>query len=439
MIRKISESIIYVGCDDHKLDMFEGQYMVPNGMAYNSYVVLDDKVAVFDTMEEKETAEWLANLDEALAGKNPDYLIVQHMEPDHSASIGVFVEKYPEATIVGNKKTFNMIGQFFPGIEITNKMEVASGDKLSLGTHELTFIMAPMVHWPEVMMTYESSEKVFFSADAFGKFGALDVDEDWACEARRYYIGIVGKYGPQVQAVLKQAAELEVETICPLHGPVLNENLGYYMDLYDTWSSYEPETEGVCICYTSVYGNTKKAVELLAKELVAAGVENVVVNDLARCDWAEAVEDAFRYDRLVLATTTYNGDIFPFMKQFIDHLTERNFQNRRVAFIENGSWGPVAIRKMNMYLGEAKDLVIAENNVTIKSAMTDNNKTQIKELAAELAAEPVPEEEPAAEVAKGKKFECQICKYVYEGEALPEGFACPLCGRGEKDFVLIEG
>lgn len=447
MIRRITDKIIYVGCNDHQIDLFEGQYMVPNGMAYNSYVILDEKTAVLDTMEEKETAEWLDNVEEALEGKTPDYLIVQHMEPDHSASIGAFTAKYPETTIVGNKKTFNMIGQFFPGIEVKNKLEVANGDKLSLGSNELHFVMAPMVHWPEVMMTYYPAEKAFFSADAFGKFGALDADEEWASEARRYYIGIVGKYGTQVQAVLKQAAGLDIEMLCPLHGPVLDENLGYYIDLYDTWSGYRAETAGVCICYTSVYGNTKKAVSLLAEELKAAGVEDVVVNDLARCDWAEAVGDAFRYDKLVLATTTYNGDIFPFMKQFIDHLTERNFRNRRVAFIENGSWGPVAARKMKQYLEEAKELVIAENNVTIKSAMTEENKAQIKALAAELAAdaasaetagaaaEEASDEKPAAV----KKYECKICKYVYEGEALPEGYECPLCGRGAEDFVLLEG
>lgn len=439
MTTKVTDSIIYVGCNDHEIDLFEGQYDVPNGMAYNSYVIIDDKTAVFDTMEQKETAEWLANIEEALEGKEPDYLIVQHMEPDHSASIDAFVEKYPEATIVGNKKTFMMINQFFPGMEIANKLEVENGDKLSLGSHELTFVFAPMVHWPEVIMTYESSEKILFSADAFGKFGALDIQEDWACEARRYYIGIVGKYGPQVQAVLKQTADLDIQKICPLHGPVLEENLGYYIDLYDTWSSYRPETEGVCICYTSVYGNTKKAVEMLAAELEAACVENVVVNDLARCDWAEAVEDAFRYDRLVLATTTYNGDIFPYMKQFIDHLTERNFQNRRVAFIENGSWGPVAMRKMKQYLEGSKDLILAENNITIKSSLTDGNIEQIKALAAELAdgackVEAAAEEEKPA----GKKYECNICGYVYEGDELPADYKCPLCGRPAGDFSLME-
>lgn len=385
MIKNISEALVYVGVNDYDVDLFEGQYIVPNGMAYNSYVIMDEKTAVFDTVDQSKTGEWLDNLSEALGGKAPDYLIVQHMEPDHSASIRAFVERYPQTVVVGNKKTFNMIGQFFPGMAIADKLTVENGDTLSLGSHELTFVFAPMVHWPEVMMTYESSEKILFSADGFGKFGALDADEDWACEARRYYIGIVGKFGPQVQAVLKQAATLDIETICPLHGPVLEENLAYYIGLYDTWSSYRAEDEGVCICYTSVYGNTKKAALLLAEELEAKGVKNVAVNDLARCDWAEAVEDAFRYDRLVLATTTYNGDIFPFMKQFIDHLTERNYQNRKVGFIENGSWGPVATRKMKQYLENSKNLTFIENNVTIKSSLTDDNMNEIKVMADELA------------------------------------------------------
>lgn len=440
MTNKVSDKINYIGVNDYELDMFEGQYIVPNGMAYNSYVILDEKVAVFDTADQKKTEEWLTNLEEGLEGRTPDYLVILHMEPDHSASINAFVEKYPEAVIVGNSKTFRMIGQFFPGMEIVNKLEVENGQTLDLGEHKLNFIFAPMVHWPEVMMVYESSEKILFSADAFGKFGALDAEEDWECEARRYYIGIVGKYGAQVQSVLKQAAELEIAKICPLHGPVLEENLEHYFDLYDIWSGYRAETEGVCICYTSVYGNTKKAVEMLAEELKAAGVENVVVNDLARCDWAEAVEDAFRYDRLVLATTTYNSDIFPFMKQFIDHLTERNFRNRTVALIENGSWGPMAIKKMKKYLEEAKDLIYAENNITVKSSLTDDNIDQIKVLAAELANGV--KEECAADDEKGcapaKKFECKICGYVYEGAELPEGFECPLCGRGVEDFVIVE-
>lgn len=444
MSNKITDSIIYIGVNDHEIDLFEGQYIVPNGMAYNSYAVIDDKIAVFDTAEKTKTAEWLANVEAALGGRKPDYLVVQHMEPDHSASIQAFTEKYPEAVIVGNKKTFRMIGQFFPTLKTGEILEVADGDVLDLGAHKLNFLFAPMVHWPEVMMTYESSEKVLFSADAFGKFGALDVDEDWACEARRYYIGIVGKYGAQVQAVLKKAAAFEIETICPLHGPVLDKDLDYYIGLYDTWSSYRPESEGVCICYTSVYGNTEQAVELLAEELRAQGVETVEVSDLARCDMAEAVEDAFRYDRLVLATTTYNGEIFPFMQQFIDHLTERNFQNRTVAFIENGSWAPMAMKTMKKALENSKDLTIAENNVTILSALNDENREQIKALAAELACmngacSCACEEPEGADAPKLNKYVCNICGYEYECEGeLPADFKCPLCGRGAEDFSLAE-
>ena len=444
MSNKITDSIIYIGVNDYELDLFEGQYIVPNGMAYNSYAVIDDKIAVFDTAEKTKTAEWLANVEAALGGRKPDYLVVQHMEPDHSASIQAFTEKYPEAVIVGNKKTFRMIGQFFPTLKTGEILEVADGDVLDLGAHKLNFLFAPMVHWPEVMMTYESSEKVLFSADAFGKFGALDVDEDWACEARRYYIGIVGKYGAQVQDVLKKAAAFEIETICPLHGPVLDKDLDYYIGLYDTWSSYRPESEGVCICYTSVYGNTEQAVELLAEELRAQGVETVEVSDLARCDMAEAVEDAFRYDRLVLATTTYNGEIFPFMQQFIDHLTERNFQNRTVAFIENGSWAPMAMKTMKKALENSKDLTIAENNVTILSALNDENREQIKALAAELACmngafSCACEEPEGADAPKLNKYVCNICGYEYECEGeLPADFKCPLCGRGAEDFSLAE-
>ena len=444
MSNKITDSIIYIGVNDHELDLFEGQYIVPNGMAYNSYAVIDDKIAVFDTAEKTKTAEWLANVEAALGGRKPDYLVVQHMEPDHSASIQAFTEKYPEAVIVGNKKTFRMIGQFFPTLKTGEILEVADGDVLDLGAHKLNFLFAPMVHWPEVMMTYESSEKVLFSADAFGKFGALDVDEEWACEARRYYIGIVGKYGAQVQDVLKKAAAFDIETICPLHGPVLDKDLDYYIGLYDTWSAYRPESEGVCICYTSVYGNTKQAVELLAEELRAQGVETVEVSDLARCDMAEAVEDAFRYDRLVLATTTYNGEIFPFMQQFIDHLTERNFQNRTVAFIENGSWAPMAMKTMKKALENSKDLTIAENNVTILSALNDENREQIKALAAELACmngacSCACEEPEGADAPKLNKYVCNICGYEYECEGeLPADFKCPLCGRGAEDFSLAE-
>lgn len=442
MINNVTSSIIYVGANDHDLDLFESQFIVPNGMAYNSYVISDEKIAVIDTIDKRKTDEWLENVSEALAGKSPDYLVVQHMEPDHSASIQAFLEKYPQATVVGNKKSFNMISQFFPELTVENKLTVENGESLSLGSHELTFVFAPMVHWPEVMMTYESSERVLFSADAFGKFGTLDTDEDWVCEARRYYIGIVGKYGAQVQNVLKKAAELDIEKICPLHGPVLDENIDYYMDLYDIWSSYRPETEGVCICYTSVYGNTKKAVELLEQDLVAKGVENVVVNDLARCDMAEAVEDAFRYDRLVLATTTYNSEIFPFMKEFIDHLLERNFQNRTVAFIENGSWAPMALKTMKKALEKSKELTFTENNVTILSALNDKSTQQVKALAEELAAgkaEDEPQETAGEEEAAGKKkYVCTICGYVYEGDELPEDFVCPLCRQGADMFELQE-
>ncbi len=387
MDRKVTETITYIGANDHEVDLFEGQYVVPNGMAYNSYFLEGNKIAVMDTIDQKKTEEWLLNIDAALKGREPDYLIVQHMEPDHSASIAAFVEKFPKATVVGNKKTFKMIGQFFPDLEIPNVQEVGNGDTLDLGGHELTFVFAPMVHWPEVMMTYDAVDKVLFSADDFGKFGALDVEEDWACEARRYYIGIVGKYGAQVQAVLKKAAALDIQIICPLHGPVLSEDLGYYIGLYDTWSSYVAETDGICICYTSVYGHTKKAAEMLRDELVKRGVPTVEINDLARCDMAEAVEDAFRYDKLVLATTTYNAEIFPFMRQFIDHLTERNFQKRTVAFIENGTWAPTAMKIMKEGFAKSPDITFAQNNVTIMSALNEESTAQLMALADELAAD----------------------------------------------------
>ena len=390
MITKVTDSVFYVGANDHDIDLFEGQYTVPSGMAYNSYIIMDEKIAVIDTIDQRKTDEWLKNIEKTLEGRMPDYLIVQHMEPDHSASVQAFAEKYENAVIVGNKKTFTMIGQFFPDLEIKEKLEVENGGTLSLGSHELTFVFAPMVHWPEVMVSYESSEKILFSADGFGKFGALDIEEDWACEARRYYIGIVGKYGAQVQNLLKKAAGLDIQMICPLHGPVLRENLGYYINLYDIWSSYLPESDGVCICYTSVYGNTKKAVEMLRDELLGKGVPKVVVNDLARCDMAEAVEDAFRYDKLVLATTTYNAEIFPFMNQFIDHLTERNFQNRTVALIENGSWSPTAIKVMKEKLEKSKKITYAENNVTIMSALNLETMDKIKALAEELSEGYVP-------------------------------------------------
>ena len=383
-VKKVTDSIIYVGVNDHKIDLFEGQYDVPNGMAYNSYVILDNKIAVMDTVDINYTHEWLDNLAEALNGKSPDYLIVQHMEPDHSANIANFVNTYPNAKVVGNAKTFAMMAQFFGTNFEDKQVVVENGGTLSLGKHQLTFVFAPMVHWPEVMVTYDATDKVLFSADGFGKFGALDVDEDWACEARRYYFGIVGKYGAQVQKLLQAAATLDIQKICPLHGPILTENLGYYLDLYNTWSSYGIETDGIVIAYTSVYGNTKRAVEMLADKLKAKGCPKVVVNDLARCDMAEAVEDAFRYGKIVLATTTYNAGIFPWMREFIDHLTERNFSNKKVAFIENGTWAPMAHKVMKGMLEGCKNLVFAEPVVTIKSAMNDANKEQLEALAEDL-------------------------------------------------------
>lgn len=381
---KIADNIFYVGVNDKEIDLFEGQYMVEKGMAYNSYVVLDDKIAVCDTVDRKFGDEWLSNLKSVVGDRSPDYLIVHHMEPDHSANIARFVEMYPDAKIVSNAKSFEMMKQFF-GVDYSERgICVTDGDTLSLGEHELTFVTAPMVHWPEVILSYEKTTKTLFSADAFGKFGALDADEEWACEARRYYFGIVGKYGAQVQAALKKASGLDIERICPLHGPVLCENLSYYLNLYDTWSAYRPEDKGVLIAYTSVYGNTEKAVFMLKDELLKLGCEKVAVTDLARDDMAEAVEDAFRYDRLVLATTTYNMDIFPPMKEFINHLTERNFQNRTVAMMENGSWAPVAQRVMKGMLEKSKNITFCENCVHIKSAVNDANKAEIKALAQEL-------------------------------------------------------
>ena len=379
----ITKDIRYIGVNDHQVDLFEGQYDVPNGMAYNSYVIMDEKIAVMDTVDQNFGAEWLANLEKELDGRKPDYLVVQHMEPDHSANIHVFLTKYPEATVVSSAKAFTMMKQFFGTDYAERRMVVGEMDTLSLGTHTLTFVTAPMVHWPEVIVTYDSYDKVLFSADGFGKFGALDVEEDWACEARRYYIGIVGKYGAQVQALLKKAATLDIAIICPLHGPVLTENLGYYINLYDIWSSYRVESEGVVVAYTSIYGNTKKAAALLAEKLEAKGVK-VALTDLARDDMHEAVEDAFRYGKLVLATTTYNGDIFPFMKEYIHHLTERNYQNRTVAFIENGSWAPMAGKIMRKMLEGSKNLTFAENTVKIFSAMDEKNVAEIDALVEEL-------------------------------------------------------
>ena len=383
-IKNITETIKYVGVNDHNVDLFEGQYDVPNGMAYNSYVILDEKIAVMDTVDAHFTKEWLCNVEEALEGRLPDYLVVSHMEPDHSANIVSFTEKYPNALVVSSDKAFVMMGQFYGNDFSDKRVVIKDGDVLDLGSHKLNFVAAPMVHWPEVMMSYESEEKIVFSADGFGKFGALDCEEDWACEARRYYIGIVGKYGMQVQKVLQKLSGLEINAICPLHGPVLTENLGYYLNLYNIWSSYSVETEGVAICYTSVYGNTKKAALELAKMLEEKGIK-VAVSDLARCDMAEAVEDAFRYSHLVLATTTYNNDIFPFMKEFINHLTERSYQNRTVGIIENGTWAPAAAKIIKSMLEGSKNLNILENVVTLRSALNEDSLASLNALADELS------------------------------------------------------
>ena len=380
----ITNDIKYIGVNDHKIDLFEGQYIVPNGMSYNSYAIIDEKIAIMDTVDAAFTHEWLDNIQNTLEGRKPDYLVVQHMEPDHSANIMNFIKAYPDAKIVSSAKAFAMMKNFFGTDFAERQFVVGEGDTLSLGKHTLTFVTAPMVHWPEVIVTYDSADKVLFSADGFGKFGALDVEEDWACEARRYYIGIVGKYGAQVQGLLKKAAGLDIQTICPLHGPVLKENLGYYIDLYNTWSSYQPEEEGIVIAYTSVYGNTKKAVLQLAEQLKANGCPKVVVNDLARCDMAEAVEDAFRYSKLVLATTTYNAEIFPFMREFITHLTERNFSNRTVALIENGSWAPLAAKVMKGMFEKSKNITFTDTSVKILSALNEESSEQLNTLAEEL-------------------------------------------------------
>ncbi len=382
----VTKDIRYIGVNDHEIDLFEGMYIVPEGMAYNSYVILDEKIAVMDTADRHFVQEWQGNLEAALEGRKPDYLIVQHMEPDHSSGIAAFMAAYPEAKVVATAKAFTMMKSFTGTDYSARGIVVKEGDKLELGSHTLTFVTAPMVHWPEVMFTYDSTDKVLFSADAFGKFGALDAEDEegWACEARRYYFGIVGKYGAQVQAVLKKAAALDIQIICPLHGPILNENLGYYLDLYNTWSSYGVETEGVAVFYTSVYGHTKEAAEYLERKLQELGCPKVAISDLARDDMAEAVEDAFRYGKIVLATTTYNADIFPFMKEFIEHLTERNFQNRKIGFIENGSWAPTAAKVMKGMLEGCKNTTFAETEVKILSAMTEENKAQIEQLAKEM-------------------------------------------------------
>lgn len=440
----IKDNIKYVGVNDHDIDLFEGQYIVPNGMAYNSYLIEDEKIAVMDSVDAAFGKAWLDNIKNELSGKNPDYLIVQHMEPDHSANIITFAEAYPNAVIVSSDKAFKMMKNFFGTDFADRRIVVGDGDTLSLGGRELTFLTAPMVHWPEVIVTYDKTDKILFSADAFGKFGALDTEEDWACEARRYYIGIVGKYGMQVQALFKKAKNLDISIICPLHGPVLTGDLGYYMNLYNIWSSYEPEEKGITIAYTSVYGNTKKAVEYLAEKLEKSGVK-VALSDLARSDMAEAVEDAFRYDRLVLATTTYNADVFPFMKTFIDHLTERNFQNRTVALIENGSWAPTAAKVMKGMLEGSKNLTFTENTVKIMSAVTDETKTQLDALAAELLGKTTALDGGESSM----KYVCDVCGWEYDEalgdpdngiapgtkfEDLPEDFECPLCGVGKDSF-----
>lgn len=380
----ITKDIKYIGVNDHQIDLFEGQYKVPNGMSYNSYIIMDEKIAVFDTVDKNFTHEWLDNISKVLNNRKPDYLIIQHMEPDHSANIANFLKIYPDTIVVANKKTFTMIGNFFNSDIYKYSKVVEDGEALILGKHKLMFVFAPMVHWPEVMVTYDETDKVLFSADGFGKFGALDIEEAWADEARRYYIGIVGKYGMQVQNLLKKASKLQIDMICPLHGPVLKENLGYYLDLYNTWSSYSVEKEGICIAYTSVYGATKKAVELLKDKLIIEGAKEIVIHDLARDDMSVCVADAFKYGKLILATTTYNADIFPFMKEFINHLTERNFQNRTVGFIENGSWAPLAKKTMQAMLANSKQITYLEHNVSIMSSIKPNNKEEIELMAKEL-------------------------------------------------------
>jgi len=447
---KIKDGIFYVGVNDRQIDLFEGQYTVPEGMAYNSYVIADEKCAVLDTVSASFGGEWMEKVKEALKGRRADFLVVHHMEPDHSSCITLFTEEFPEAKIVASKAAFAMMKNFYGSDFAEKRIVVGEGDKLSLGERTLTFMTAPMVHWPEVTVSYEEKSGVLFSADAFGKFGALDAEEDWACEARRYYVGIVGKYGAQVQALLKKVSALKIETICPLHGPVLTENLGYYLNLYDTWSSYRPEEKGVLICYTSVYGNTKKAVEELAEALRQRGCPKVAVNDLARCDMAEAVEDAFRYSDLVLATTTYNGEIFPFMREFIHHLTERNFANRKIALIENGSWAPTAAKVMRGMLEPCKNLEFAENTVRILSALNEGSRTALLALADELCQNY--QEEASSEEREEKtmkKYACTVCGWTYdeaeglpeegiapgtEWEDLPEDFVCPLCGVDKDHF-----
>ena len=433
----ITNDLKYIGVNDHEIDLFEGQFIVPDGMAYNSYAIIDEKIAIMDSVERKFTEEWLNKIKEAVGERQPDYLIVHHMEPDHSANIRNFLQTYPEAKVVASANAFRMMQNFFGTDFSDRRIVIKDGDKLNLGKHELTFLTAPMIHWPEVIMTYDACDKVLFSADAFGKFGALDVEGEWECEARRYYFGIVGKYGPQVQAVLKKIAALDIQSICPLHGPVLKENVDHYIGLYDTWSSYGVESEGVVIAYTSIYGHTKAAVELLAQKLEEKGCPKVVLTDLARSDWAEAVEDAFRYGKLVLATTTYNADIFPDMKHFIQHLAERNFQNRTVGLIENGSWAPKAAGIMKEMLSECKNLTFTDTTVKILSALNEESIAQVEALAQELCGQEEAAVETQAEEKKTKKYICTVCGYEHEGE-LPADYECPLCGVGPDLFELAE-
>lgn len=432
---KVTNDITYIGVNDHNIDLFEGQYIVPKGMSYNSYVIEDDKIAVMDTVDSNFTNEWFNNISSILNEQEPDYLIIQHMEPDHSANIVNFLKKYPNATVVANKKTFSMINNFYNIDFEYNKRIVEDGDILSLGSHNLMFIFAPMVHWPEVMLTYDSKDKVLFSADAFGKFGALDIEDDWDCEARRYYIGIVGKYGVQVQSLLKKAEKLDIKIICPLHGPTLSDNLSHCINLYDTWSSYGVESEGVMIAYTSVYGNTKKAVNLLANKLKEKGCKKVILCDLAREDMAECVENAFRYGKIVLATTTYNAGIFPFMNQFIDNLTERNFKDRTIGLIENGSWVPTAAKVMKEKLSVCKNINLLNTVVRINSSIKPENVDQINMIADELCKN----DAKLSDNAPAKKgYVCKVCGYIYEGSQLPEGFICPICKHGVTDFEPIK-
>lgn len=434
----ITKSILPVGVNDRSIDLFEGQYQVPNGIAYNSYAIVDEKIAVLDSVEKQFKDEWMDHIGNALGDRSPDYLIVQHMEPDHSANITHFMQMYPDAVLVSSAKAFDMMQNFFGTDFSHRRIVVKDGDRLHLGRHELTFLSAPMVHWPEVIMTYDAYDKVLFSADAFGKFGTTDTEEEWDCEARRYYFNIVGKYGAQVQSALKKAAALDIQIICPLHGPVLTENTDRYIRLYDIWSSYGTESEGIVIAYTSVYGHTKEAVELLAQKLEENGCPKVIVTDLARCDMAEAIEDAFRYGTLVLATTTYNADIFPFMKEFIQHLTERNFQNRTIGLIENGSWAPKAAAIMKEMLSACKGLTFTDTTVKILSALNEDSILQIDTLAKELCGLKDPISEPVSEETDTRKYVCSVCGWVYEGDCLPDDLECPLCGMGADVFEEMD-